>query len=277
MPVHRPKNKLPASVFLLILGFLITASLGFVTNTRFSSSKKGTSSEKALAQTPLKPAPEEIVQVGEVRSLPGKLDTVSVFNSNSPEWIKTEGILLSTFPTNRKKVSAAHLNFPFQGRFDLFAHHYTHTPKDLQTLYLGLILHNPSQKPVTVDVLQAASYLMQDAPFVTLINSTNQNQTVYLTLETPLKEDTLSKGGLRFRKPSLDFPFFRGTVRLRYIDDKGEQKTRYVHLWHRTGQILEPLIKLVMPSNSRRTVQIDLIYPPDSTPPQVLTVKTLDG
>lgn len=68
----------------------------------------------------------------------------------------------------RKKVSAAHLNFPFQGKFDLFAHHYTHTPKDLQTLYLGVILHNPSPKPVTVDVLQAASYLMQDAPFVTL-------------------------------------------------------------------------------------------------------------
>lgn len=94
-----------------------------------------------------------------------------------------------------------------------------------------------------------------------LINSTNQNQTVSLTLETPLKEDILFKGGLRFRKPSLDFPFFRGTVRLRYVDDKGEQKTRYVHLWHRTGQVLEPLIKVVMPANSRRTVQVDLIYP----------------
>ncbi|KAF3887501.1 MULTISPECIES: DUF3370 domain-containing protein [Nostocales] len=487
MSVYQPKNKLPASVFLLILGLLITSSFGFLTNTNFSSDKKGTSSEKALAQTPPKPAPEEIVQAGEVRALSGKLDTVPVFNSNSPEWIKTEGILLSTFPANGKKVSAAHLNFPFQGKFDLFAHHYTHTPKDLQTLYLGVILHNPSPKPVTVDVLQAASYLMQDAPFVTLpsyvensdgkayagpgnravadvlrgirqsdfpaklvipprqsrmllnhpipvknlekpvngrssfmrlrsngkiyaaslamfakknidgsdrapsleewqamldtgsfagprdkiptppnqtggqliygrvagvsegsqwtatlldspnaknltipqrgkaisyaiatlrggrlgtsqnqtakmlvrypdtayeahgnygveyslslplINSTNQNQTVSLTLETPLKEDILSKGGLRFRKPSLDFPFFRGTVRLRYVDDKGEQKTRYVHLWHRTGQVLEPLIKVVMPANSRRTVQVDLIYPPDSTPPHVLTLKTLDG
>lgn len=96
------------------------------------------------------------------------MDTTPVFNSNSPEWIKTEGILLSTFPKNGKKVPAAHLNFPFQERFDLFAHHYTHTPKDLQTLYLGVIVYNPSKKPVTVDVLQAASYLMQDAPFVTL-------------------------------------------------------------------------------------------------------------
>ncbi|GAA6615902.1 DUF3370 domain-containing protein [Scytonema sp. NUACC26] len=447
MPVYQTKNQFSTSVFLLVLGFVIASSLGFVTKTNFAHDAKETSSEKVLTQTPLKPAPEEIVQVGEVRSLPGKLDTVPVFNSNSPEWIKTEGILLSTFPANGKKVSAAHLNFPFQGRFDLFAHHYTHTPKDLQTLYLGVLLHNPSPKSVTVDVLQAASYLMQDAPFVTLpsyvensdgkafagpgnravadvlrgvrqsdfparlvipprqsrmllnhaipvknlekpvngrssfmrlrshgkvyaaslamfakknadlsdrsptlaewqalldtgtfagprdkiptpldqtsgqliysrvagvsqgsqwqatlldspqakhltipqrgkaisyvidtlrggrlgtsqnqtakmlvrypdtayeahgnygveyslnlplINSTNQNQTVSLTLETPLKEDTLSKGGLRFRKPSLDFPFFRGTVRLRYVDDKGEQKTRYVHLWHRTGQV----------------------------------------
>jgi Protein of unknown function (DUF3370) len=433
------------------------------------------------------------VQPGEVRPIPGKLDTIPVFNSNSPEWVKTEGILLSTFPTNGKKVPAAHLNFPFEGRFDLFAHHYSHTPKDLQTLYLGVIVHNPGKKPVTVDVLQAASYLMQDAPFVTLpayienndgkafsgpgdravadvmrgvrqadfpvklviapgksqmllnhpipvrnlekpvngrssfmrlrssdrvyvaslamfakknsdnsempsgtlrdrqptltewqalldtgnfagprdktptppnatsgaliygrvagvsqgsqwqaklvdnpqstnltipqpgkaisyavdtlrggrlgteqiqtakmlvrypdtayeahgnygveykltlplSNNTSQNQTVTVTLETPLKEDKLSQGGVRFRKPSLDFPFFRGTVRLRYFDDQGQQKTRYVHLWHRTGQVLEPLVQLVLPPSTKRIVQVDVIYPPDSTPPQVLSVRTL--
>lgn len=121
-----------------------------------------------IAQTPTKPAPQEVLQTGEVRALPGKLDTVPVFNSNSPEWIKKEGILLSTFPNTGKTTPAAHLNYSFQGRFDLFAHHYTHTPKDLQTLYIGVILHNPSSKPVTVNVLQAASYLMTEAPFVTL-------------------------------------------------------------------------------------------------------------
>jgi hypothetical protein len=109
-----------------------------------------------------------------------------------------------------------------------------------------------------------------------LINPTNQTQTVSVTLETPLKEDKLSQGALRFRKPSLDFPFFRGTVRLKYTDDQGQQQTRYVHLWHRTGQVLDPLVKLKMPANTRRLVLLDLIYPPDSTPPQVLTVKTLN-
>jgi len=463
-------------IFIILLGLVITQTFGC----------RSHSDNLAIAQTSPKLAPQEIVQAGEVRALPGKLDTIPVFNSNSPEWVKTEGILLSTFPQKGKKVPAAHLNFPFQGRFDLFAHHYSHTPKDLQTLYLGVILHNPGNKPVTVDVLQAASYLMQDAPFVTLppylenndgkaysgpgdravgdvlrgirqadfpaklvipagqsrmllnhpipvrnlqkpvngrssfmrlrssdkvytaslamfakkssdnsdraptlaewqalldtgnfagprdktptppdatsgvliygrvagvssgsqwkaklvdnpkatnltipqrgkaisygldtlksgrlgteqiqtakmlvrypdtayeahgnygveykltlplSNKTNQTQTVAVTLETPLKEDKLSQGGVRFRKPSLDFPFFRGTVRLRYFDDQGQQHTRYVHLWHRTGQVLEPLVQLVLPPSTQRIVQVDVIYPPDSTPPQVLSVKTLE-
>ena len=53
-----------------------------------------------------------------------------------------------------------------------------------------------------------------------LYNPTTKSQEITLTLETPLKEDKLSQGGLRFRKPSLDFPFFRGTVRLKYTDDQ---------------------------------------------------------
>ncbi|MDZ8079790.1 MAG: DUF3370 domain-containing protein [Nostoc sp. DcaGUA01] len=468
--------KLPSPVYIVLLGLGITQTLGCTSRNHNS----------AIAQSSPKPTYQEIVQAGEVRVLPGKLDTIPVFNSNSPEWIKTEGILLSTFPSNGKKVPAAHLNFPFKGRFDLFAHHYTHTPKDLQTLYLGVIVHNPGKKPVTVDVLQAASYSMQDAPFVTLppyienndgkaysgpgaravadvlrgvrqadfpaqlvippgqsrmllnhpipvrnlekpvngrssfmrlrssdrvyaaslamfakknadgserqptfaewqtllntgnfagprdktptppdatsgaliygrvagvsqgsqwqaklvdnpqttnltipqggkaisypivtlrggrlgteqiqtakmlvrypdtayeahgnygveykltlplSNNTAENQTVAVTLETPLKEDKLSQGGLRFRKPSLDFPFFRGTVRVRYFDDQGQQKIRYVHLWHRTGQVLEPLLQLTLPPSTKRIVNVDVIYPPDSTPPHVLSVRTLE-
>ncbi|MEA5568413.1 DUF3370 domain-containing protein [Anabaena sp. UHCC 0399] len=468
-------TKLVSPLFIILLGLTLTPTAG-CTNHKSNS---------AVAQSSPKPEPQIIVQPGEIRPLPGKLDNIPVFNSNSPEWVKTEGILLSTFPANNKKNPAAHLNFPFQGRFDLFAHHYTHTPKDLQTLYIGVIIQNPSKKPVTIGVLQAASYLMQDAPFVTLPpyrenndgkvysgpgaravadvlrgvrqaefpaklvippgqsrmlinhpipvrnlerpvngrssfmrlrsngkvytasmamfakknangsdraptqaewqallnngnfagprdktpsppnatsgaliygrvagvsqgsqwkanlvdnpqattltipqggkgisyplvtlrggrlgteqnqtakmlvrypdtayeahgnygveynlslplkNNTNQTQKVTVTLETPLKEDKLSQGGVRFRKPSLDFPFFRGTVKLSYFDDQGKQQTRYVHLWHRTGQVLEPLVQFVMPPATRRNVQVDVIYPPDSTPPQVLTVRTL--
>jgi hypothetical protein len=441
-----------------------------------------TKNSSANAQTA--PKFEEMIQPGEVRALPGQLDQVPVFNSNSPEWVKVPGILLSTFPPAGKKAPEAHLNFPLSGRFDVFLHHHTHTPKDLQTFYLGFILQNPTNKPVTVEVLEGASYLMQDAPYiklptyqdndnnsvysgpgdravtdvlqgkrhadfpeklvipanssrmlvnlptpvqglekpingrsallrlksdgtvyaaslmmfakqdaqgneraptleewqdllingnlaqprdktptppdqkggqliysrvagisegsrwsanlvdnqdakdltipesgkgisygistlrggrlgtgqvqaakmlvrypdtayeshgnyaveydlnVPLFNPTNESKTVTITLETPIKEDSLSKGGLRLRKPPQDFPFFRGSVRLKYVDDGGKNVTRYVHLWHRTGQVLDPLLELKMSPNSRRNLQVDLIYPPDSTPPQVLTIRT---
>lgn len=435
--------------------------------------------------TPAKSAPQEILVNNEVRSLPGSLDNVPMLNSDSPEWVKKEGILLSTFPPEGKKVPAAHLNFPFQGQFNLFAHHFTHTPPNLQTLYIGAIVHNPGKQPVTIEVLQAASYLMEpDAPFkqkppisenpqgevysghgiravdnilrgvrqpnfpaklvlapgeskmllngsipvrelpkpingrstfmalkssgkvyaatlalyakknpdgsdraptlkewqdllyngslalprdktptppgapgnliysrvagvqqgsrwqaqlvdknstnltipqrgkaysygiatlrggrlgtdqvqtakllvrypdtayeahgnygvhydltFPLHNTTDRPQEVAIALETPLKEDKLVKNGLRFRKPPLDFPYFRGTVRLRYQDDRGQKVTRYVHLWHRVGQVVEPMVKLKLATGEKRSVQVDFIYPPDSTPPQVLTVKTLE-
>ncbi|HLO85818.1 MAG TPA: DUF3370 domain-containing protein [Nostocaceae cyanobacterium] len=477
MPVKQFLNKSNTSLFILLPTLAFLPSLG-CTNVN-------TLAQTPPVQTPSKPAPQEIIQKGEVRPLPGSLDNIPVFNSNSPEWMKTEGILLSTFPPNGKKTATAHLNFPFQGRFDLFAHHYSHTPKDLQTYYLGIILHNPNQQAVTVNVLQGASYLLQDAPFVTLApyldnndgkvssgpgnravadvlrgvrqadfpaklvippggsrmllnhpipvknlekpvngrssffrlkssgkvyvaslamfakknadnsersptlaewqalldngnlvqprdktptppnatggsliygrvagvsvgsqwkavltdnpqvknltipqpnqaisyplatlrggrlgtsqnqtakmlvrypdtayeahgnygveynlnlplsNNTKETQTVTVTLETPLKEDKLSQGGLKFRKPSLDFPFFRGTVGLSYVDDAGKKQKRFVHLWHRTGQVLDPLVKLVLPPGGKRVVQLDVIYPPDSTPPQVVTVRTL--
>jgi hypothetical protein len=38
----------------------------------------------------------------------------------------------------------------------------------------------------------------------------------------------------------------------------------------------ETLIGLNMPPGDRRLVKIDFLYPPDATPPQVVTVKTLD-
>ncbi|HEY9877383.1 MAG TPA: DUF3370 family protein, partial [Leptolyngbyaceae cyanobacterium] len=60
----------------------------------------------------------EVVEQQEVRPLPGQLDEIPVFNSNSPEVIQREGILLSTFPTAGMRVPEAHLNYPLQGRFD---------------------------------------------------------------------------------------------------------------------------------------------------------------
>lgn len=454
-------------------------------------------SSLVLAQASPPPPSQEIKIPQEVRVLPGKLDAVPVFNSNSPELVQTEGILLSTFPPTGKRTPAAHLNLPFQGRFDVFAHHIAKalTPEDLRTLYLGVILYNPGKQPVTVDILQAASYLSQpDAPFLdlpayvdnplgtvyagpgsritndilrgkrqegfpaqivippeqsrmllnlpipvkelnpplngrsTLIrawssgpiyiaslarfapttdtgeeraptveewqtlvdtgtlagprdktptppdqqkgqiiygrvagvakgsqwvadvvdppgiqldnpntwylsvpaagqafsyglstlrggtlgtgqvqtarmlvrypdtayeahgnyaieynltlplqNRTDQTQTVAIALETPIKENQLQDGQLRFLEPPAKNVFFRGTVRVRYTDDRGLPQTRYVHLVQRRGQQGEPLAVMTMKPGDRRFVNIGLLYPPDSTPPQILTVRSLQA
>ncbi len=56
-----------------------------------------------------------------------------------------------------------------------------------------------------------------------LSNKTNMNQAATVTLATPLREDKLAQNGVSFRKPSLNFRFFRGTVPLKYTDDDGKQ------------------------------------------------------
>ena len=114
---------------------------------------------------------QPIVENYLVKPLPGELNKIPVFNSNSPELVVGEGILLSTFPPENKNRPQAHLNYGFKGRFDIFAHHVAKPvdEEDKRTLYLGLILNNPTDKTVTIEILQGASYLSQpDAPFVEL-------------------------------------------------------------------------------------------------------------
>lgn len=442
-----------------------------------------------LAQIPtiVANSPQEVIESCEVRPLSNNLNNVPVFNSNSPELVLNEGILLSTFPHIDMANPDAHLDFAFQGEFDIFAHHVAKAdpPDNLQTLYLGIIIHNPNPEPVTVEILQGASYLSQpDAPFIDLpaqlenpdgnvyagpgsrvmsdilrgkfqeifpprltiepeeaqmvlnlpipvkdlepplngrstyirlrsdkpvylaslaqfapldesgqertptlaewsqllltgdlvsprdraptppnssgsiiygrvagvsrgsqwktrltdpktfmnltiappnqalcygistlpggrmgtnqvqsapmlvrypdtayqghgnygveynltlplYNPTKTSQTVAIALETPLKQDKITDG-IRFREPPSNAVFFRGTVRVSYQDEEGKQQTRYFHLVQRQGQRGEPLITLAIAPRQRREVQVDLIYPPDATPPQVLTIKTLE-
>jgi Protein of unknown function (DUF3370) len=63
-------------------------------------------------------------------------------------------------------------------------------------------------------------------------------------------------------------------VRLRYNDDEGKPQTQFVHIVQRRGQAGEPLVMLNMKAGDKRLVEVDLLYPPDATPPQVLTVST---
>lgn len=66
-------------------------------------------------------------------------------------------------------------------------------------------------------------------------------------------------------------------MRVRFTDDLGQRQERYVHLVQRRGQRGEPLVTLNMRPGEKRDVIVDLLYPPDATPPQVLTVATLLG
>lgn len=423
------------------------------------------------------PKPQTIIEMQEVRALPGKLDKVPVFNSNSPEVVTNEGILLSTFPKEGKSFPDAHLNYPLTGRFDVFTHHIakTVTENEIKTLYQGLLIHNNSDKKTTVHILQMASYLSQpDAPFVPLqdyadntdgkvfagpgdrvtnellrentstpgemildphetailacwaipvkdlqphlngrsalfklksngpvsiadlatfakadsnhqdvapnlddwlkvLNTTDLStprekaatptyarpliygrvagvaegdtwlckpeklqipelgkgisyaissidggtwgteqiqsapllarypdtafqahgnygikydltfplhnpaptaRTVTMTFQTPLKSEK-KEGQLSFLDPVPNKIFFRGTLRLSYKDDDGQEQSKYVHIVSKRGQQGQPLITLKIKPKSTRNVRVEFIYPPDSTPPQVLTFKTL--
>ncbi len=413
-----------------------------------------------------------------MRPLPGKLDEIPVLNSNNPELIFNEGIIISTLPSIGMGSPYAHLNHPFKGRFDVFAHHVVRASPSGRTLYLGVLLFNGSKQPATVKLNQAASALtFPDAPFsvlppvknnnagsvfsgpgsrvmndilrgkrqekypaqmvippsksqmlfsqplplnhsltrngfsayfrlhtdvpiyaasmamhaprngagrerqptledwkkllktadlmrprdriprnsqrriysrvagvslgstwqadvtdpgsqqlkipqlgqgfaypistleggkmgtkqnqaaqmevrypdtayeahgnygvqysltLPLVNPTRQPKKVSLAIETPLKFDD-PEGKVTYLNPPAKNIFYRGTVQFRYQNDQGQPENRYYHLVQRRGQRGAPLVVLTLPPGQQRTVQVDLLYPPDATPPQVLTVRT---
>ena len=111
----------------------------------------------------------------EVRSLPGGLDNVPVFNSNSPEIIESDGILLSTFPSRGKSDSSAHLNHAFNGRFDIFSHHVARgqDDTDTRTIYEAILVHNPGSSPVTLSIRDGASYISQESPWNEIASGTS--------------------------------------------------------------------------------------------------------
>jgi hypothetical protein len=502
------KDRQPKIVVYLAICLACTSCLNAGANSHLSQ----VSPPSTPTPTPTA-SPQEIVQSHPVKALPGKLDSIATFNSNSPEVVQTEGILLSTFPSKGKTTSSAHLNFPLSDRFDIFAHHIAKPASllDLRTLYLGIIVHNPHRQTVKIEVLQAASYLSQpDAPFielppyadnpdgkvyagpgdrvmndivrggreaefpaqvsippqgyamllnhpipvkdlvpplngrstlmrlqsrrsvyvaslamfaktnpddsdrppnlaewrqllnsgklvtprdkvptpptekgkiiygrvagvakgsrweavltdssafnpsvktqrrlrnlqsadrfkllerelrkntlnipkskgaysypiasvpggtlgtnqiqsapmlvrypdtaylahgnygieyslsVPLKNSSDRPQKVNIALQTPIKADLIPQG-LRFLEPPAKQTFFRGTVRLQYRDDSGSLQVKYTHIVQKRGQVGQPLVTLNMPASDRRLVQLNFLYPPDATPPQVLTISS---
>jgi len=127
--------------------------------------------------------PSRITVPQTVLPLPGGLDDTPYFNSNSPEIVLESGVLLSTFPKEGKTHPDAHLNYPLEGRFDLFFHHITNATKTgtHRTLYLGLLVGNASNQKVRVDILKAISHATKpDSPFKDLDTVLdNEKSTIY--------------------------------------------------------------------------------------------------
>jgi hypothetical protein len=434
----------------------------------------------------IKPSPPHTVdETTEIRALPGKLNSIPVFNSNSPEVVQNEGILLSTFPPKGMKFPAAHLNHPLNGDFSIFFHHISNgvVTKSNKAVFIGIIAHNPNVRNAVLKINRAAKYLSQpDAPFKLLPSSSDNAQgdvyagpgdrvmsdflhskpsdpvwpitivipphqtrviaalpipikglvppinglsglievhtsrPVYLAslalygkptgdgidnvpelsewdtalhnydlvrprekaptapgtktgitygrvagvstgtiwdglitdgphtknlsvklgqkisypissieqgafgtgqiqsanmavrypdtahqahgnfgvhyalqiplhntaemeavvtihLQTPLKSDE-RKNELKFYDSAPARVFFRGTVRVRYLDDNGQNCDKYIHLVQNRGEKSGPLMQFLLKAGEHRRVQLDLFYPPDATPPQVLTIKT---
>ncbi|MFM6282671.1 MAG: DUF3370 family protein, partial [Dolichospermum sp.] len=117
------------------------------------------------------------------------------------------------------------------------------------------------------------NYGVQYSLRLPLYNNTQNEQTVSVTIQTPLKENQLSKSGIRFLEPPPRQVFFRGTVRLRY-QEQGTWKNKFVHLVQRRGEMGKPLVVLNIKPENTSLIQLDFLYPPDASPPQVLTVST---
>jgi hypothetical protein len=106
-----------------------------------------------------------------------------------------------------------------------------------------------------------------------LYNNAASDRTVTVRLESPLKNDT-TKESLTFIEPQSDKVFFRGTVMACYIDDSGAEQRCFYHLVLKQGDHGAPLLKLKMKPREFRSVKVSFLYPPDATPPQVLTVES---
>lgn len=104
-----------------------------------------------------------------VSPLKGVLDRLPMLNSNCPEVVNGEGLLVSTFHQVGQDIPENHLNYKFKGDFAIFAHHINKQSEvdAKKTLYVSWIAYNPLKKPVKLTIFEQASYLSQpDAPFV---------------------------------------------------------------------------------------------------------------
>jgi hypothetical protein len=112
--------------------------------------------------SPLASQSPRILAVNTIHPLPGGLNQTQVLNSNSPEMVKEDGVLISTF-----SGKDTDLDHRFVGPFELFLHHIAETAflDGRDTLWIGL-LGRADESLVRLKMLGGVSHLTgPDAPF----------------------------------------------------------------------------------------------------------------
>jgi hypothetical protein len=106
-----------------------------------------------------------------------------------------------------------------------------------------------------------------------IYNPTESDLLVGLTFQSPLKNCTEATE-LRFLREPPNAIVFRGNIKFQWKDKTSEERSKLIHLVQKQGQMQHSLVELELGPKEQIDVRVSLRYPPDCTPPQVLTIST---
>jgi len=109
-----------------------------------------------------------------------------------------------------------------------------------------------------------------------LQNPDPQARSYAVYLHQPLKVIERSPGEALavFRSPPAEAVFFRGSLRLSWGPEQ-KPEDFWLHQVLRAGEEAPALKVLVLPAGETRRLKLELVYPPDATPPQLLEIHRL--
>lgn len=108
---------------------------------------------------------------------------------------------------------------------------------------------------------------------IPLHNKTAQFQTFSIALNQPASINGSGKSAeMRYLYPPNKQPMFRGSVRLRWVDEYNIPQDQLTHLVLKDGQESQPLALITIPPKTNYDVKLNMIYPADASPPQLLTI-----
>jgi len=110
---------------------------------------------------------------------------------------------------------------------------------------------------------------------IPMVNNLNRDALVLVKLQTPLKKDE-KLATISFNRTPSPRVFFRGTVKTSFVDSQKIRHEKYTHVVQHQGETGMALVAQYLKPLEKRTVKLEFLYPPDATPPQVLTIESTD-